>query len=217
MARSETSDDHGSIDLVLARILAQTLPPTVKDSAMNATGLTKVSLRPKLHDEWIRACSRLDEADYQKLAEHGIDTDVLTMCGWLGCQRLAPTGRLWVPDPSGIPMVLQPVFAPAPPIIAESMGVDDVEIIDLIAWRFEDPARWWYRLGDRPLELNGLAAEMAILDGEALVLHTSPLAWLQAGGQGSCCLDLIEQMHERRRTAERCREVAARMHVEVVS
>ncbi len=59
-------------------------------------------------------------------------------------------------------------------------------IEDLIAFRPNEPSRWWLRRGDAQL-----LGEYNLRDwklGET-VLHATPLDFLQGGGQGVCVLD----------------------------
>ena len=68
-------------------------------------------------------------------------------------------------------------------------GDHEREIIDAVAWMPANPCRWWtcrrtgWPLGDDALH-------HAEFFNEPVVLHPSPLAWLAAGGDGVCVLDL---------------------------
>ena len=59
-------------------------------------------------------------------------------------------------------------------------------IHDLIAFRPDDPARWWRRRGD--VDLLG-ASNMTPWRLSPLVLHETPLSWLQGGADGVCIIN----------------------------
>ena len=60
------------------------------------------------------------------------------------------------------------------------MPVYDGGLVDLVAWRLDDPARWYLRTGLGWL-LNADECLRSRWDGETVTLYSSPLAWLRAG------------------------------------
>ena len=60
------------------------------------------------------------------------------------------------------------------------------EIYDLIAFKPDDPARWWRRRGDA--NLLG-ASNMTNWRLAPLCIHETPLSWLQAGADGICVIN----------------------------
>lgn len=75
----------------------------------------------------------------------------------------------------GQPHVIQPV-------------VDGCELIDLVAWRVGNPARWGLVNGTGWL-LNADACLGSRWDAERLTLHATPLDWLRADAVGGVVLD----------------------------
>ena len=69
-------------------------------------------------------------------------------------------------------------------------GVPEVpawdEIHDLVAFMPDDPARWWRRRGD--VDLLG-ASNMTSWRLAPLIIHETPLSWLQGGATGICIVD----------------------------
>ncbi len=69
-------------------------------------------------------------------------------------------------------------------------GVPEVpawdEIHDLIAFKPENPARWWRRRGD--VDLLG-AFNITPWRLPPLTIHETPLSWLQGGANGICIVD----------------------------
>lgn len=57
-------------------------------------------------------------------------------------------------------------------------------LVDLVAWRSDDPTRWWLRTGLGWL-LNADACIASRWDGDHLTLHATPLDWLRAGEGGA--------------------------------
>lgn len=61
-------------------------------------------------------------------------------------------------------------------------------VIDLVAWRPDEPTRWGLVSGNGWL-LNADHAFASRWDGDRLSLLATPLAWLRAGGSGATVLD----------------------------
>jgi hypothetical protein len=94
-----------------------------------------------------------------------------------------------MPEPTGTPAFILPVWTgPAPSIYS---GVENPVLIDMIAWRPDDPARWWYRTGEGDaLGIDNL--DLAHVEGWPISLHKTPLDWLRAGCRGAVLLDHCE-------------------------
>ena len=75
----------------------------------------------------------------------------------------------------GLPHVVVPV-------------VENGGLIDYVAWRSGNPARWWLRSGLGWL-LNADGALSRLWPGDALILHSTPLGWLSAFGVGGVVVD----------------------------
>ncbi len=60
------------------------------------------------------------------------------------------------------------------------------EIHDLIAFMPDNPSRWWRRRGD--VDLLGVS-NITPWRLASLVIHETPLSWLQAGAAGICTVD----------------------------
>jgi len=58
------------------------------------------------------------------------------------------------------------------------------QLFDLVAFKLENPTRWWRRLG--VADILGNAASFTV---EPKTLHPTPLDWLRAGGTGLVVLD----------------------------
>ncbi len=107
----------------------------------------------------------------------------------LAVARIGTTGRLWMPEPTGTPAFVLPVWdGPAPSIYC---GVETPMLIDMIAWSPDDPTCWWYRTGDGDaLGIDNL--DLAHVEGWPISLHRAPLDWLRAGCRGACLLGHCE-------------------------
>ncbi len=60
------------------------------------------------------------------------------------------------------------------------------EVHDLVAFRLDNPGRWWRRRGD--VDLLG-ASNMTPWRLSPLVIHATPLSWLQGTAAGICIVD----------------------------
>ncbi|GEO81956.1 hypothetical protein [Pararhodospirillum oryzae] len=90
----------------------------------------------------------------------------------------------WVPTAEGTTVLV----LPACPLAALDDPIwPSADVGDLVAFDPRDPERWWTRLGC-PL-LNEEAQARAALCREPLVVHPTPLAWMQAAGAGVVVLD----------------------------
>lgn len=91
----------------------------------------------------------------------------------------------------------------------------DGELIDLIAWRSEQPMNWAWRTG-LGWALGADETSRDYWPGDPpLQLHATPLDWLRAGGTGMCVLDWeADELEELRGISaiEADEMVAVRLH-----
>ena len=140
------------------------------------------------------------QAHRAHLAAAGITFEAMLRAGDLGVERIATTGRNYMPSPEGFPAIIVAAWSPAAPSIY--CAVEDPEIVDLIAFRTDDPGCWWYRNGEPDLILGEDHYLDAIEAGASLRPFDSPLAWLRGGCAGAVFLDDVEA----RWSSERCAE-----------
>lgn len=97
----------------------------------------------------------------------------------VGLARIVTTpDGTFEPHPEGAPHI----------IVAEGIHEPSLgwrEIIDLVAFRSDAPDRWWLRR-DMVDVLGSDGIDKASFARRPLILHPTPLAWLQAGAQGAC-------------------------------
>ncbi len=98
---------------------------------------------------------------------------------YLGAARIATTrDGLFEPHDDGELALIVPEGVPEVPAWDE--------IHDLVAFMPDDPARWWRRRGD--VDLLG-ASNMTSWRLAPLIIHETPLSWLQGGATGICIVD----------------------------
>ena len=138
--------------------------------------------------EWL-ALPDAGRGDRRLLEQQGVTREATHRAGGLAVARIDTTGRLWSPEPTGTPSFILPVWNGAAPSIY--CGVENPVLIDMIAWRPDDPACWWYRTreGDA-LGIDNL--DLAHVEGWPISLHQTPLDWLRADCRGACLLDHCE-------------------------
>ncbi len=136
----------------------------------------------------------------QHLADAGITFQAMLRAGDLGVERITTTGRLYMPVTDGFPAVILAIWSPTPPSIYTA--VESPVILDLLALRLDQPATWWYRLGEPGLFLGENHYLTAITCATPVKVFDSPLAWLRGGCDGAVFLDDVEG----RWTAERFAE-----------
>lgn len=83
-------------------------------------------------------------------------------------------GRWW-PDAAGFPAMVVPV---------RERGED----MDIIAFRTDAPARWWWRIGCASMLGADLLA-CTYLPGDRLDVVSTPIGWIAAAGEAVCILD----------------------------
>ena len=125
--------------------------------------------------------SLYDEMDAASVPRRQFD------CPWIRAARISVAGPLYEPSETGVWHVLFPVFDRVhvcrgdgdhlPPV--DLVG-DPVTLIDIVAWRPEDPGKFLTRCGMVDF-LGALSDEV--------VLYPDPLAWHDAGQRGAVILD----------------------------
>ncbi len=136
----------------------------------------------------------------EHLAAAGVTFESMLRAGDLGVERIATTGRLYMPAPNGFPAVILAVWDPAPPSIY--CAVESPVILDLLALRLDQPETWWRRVGEPYLVLGEDRYLEAIATSAPLTAFDSPLTWLQGGCDGVVFLDDVEARWTSERFAE---------------
>jgi len=142
-----------------------------------------------LLDEWL-AYPDLTSWHIRKLKEGGVSPKCWITAGELTAPRIRPIGRVFIPDPFGEPAFALKVFdgPPAGPINPDPT----IPLVDLLAFRLEEPDRWYLRRGKWGLVLGKNQFVDAMAEGRSVQLHGMPLDWLRAECRGACPLDLAE-------------------------
>ncbi len=139
--------------------------------------------------EWL-ALPDTGLGDRRLLDQRGVTREAIHRAGGLAVARIRTTGRLWVSEPTGMPAFILSVWdGPAPSIY---QAVVNPVLIDMIAWRPDDPARWWYRQGDVDVDLGDGHLDLAHTEGWPITFEPTPLDWLRAGCRGACLLGYCE-------------------------
>jgi hypothetical protein len=156
--------------------------------------------------EMAAAQCRLSGAHRDRLIGLGIPGDVLDLCGWVGVERVSVRGALYQPDEDGSWAYVTPVHAEAdgPETASSEATVWFGEVVDLIAWCAEKPERWALRRGSATW-LCTIGPQL--LDPDPVPIWRTPLAWLQAGGEGLCLLSQV--LHDRQRVLFGIRHILA--------
>ncbi len=157
-------------------------------------------MRIDLDAEFDLAWRNRTEEHRKHLADARITFQAMLGAGDLGVARIATTGRLYTPSPTGFPVVILAIWSPAPPSIYTA--VENPVIIDLIALRLDQPETWWWRIGEPGLVLGSDNLDLAHVEGRPISLHRTPLDWLRAGCRGACLLDHCEAQWAAERFAE---------------
>ncbi len=109
------------------------------------------------------------------------------LAGGVGGIRAKTSGERFTPNPNAAVLAVLPVYETDIPSIYQP--VEDPELVDFIAWRIDEPARWYFRTGNYPAFLNIENAEAQWFARESLKLYSSPYAWLLGGCDGAVVLD----------------------------
>jgi hypothetical protein len=118
-------------------------------------------------------------AQHDALARLGVAPDARQM---VGVAFIEPRGDFYkTADSGGLPAVLVPCL-------------ERGELLDLVAFGFARPERFWRRLGDAwALGADRIADHWP---GQPIRVVRSPLAYLQAGADALCPLDWRRARHE---------------------
>ena len=155
-------------------------------------------------NEWLIIPLRLDQAGFDRLRSFGVEHEALVRCGYLTPARVRIDGNLFDFDEDGIGMLVQPVWIG--PIPSPHELIDDPILGDLIAWRLDDPDRWYWRRGEHGLVLGDDNLSRAEHFHEPIRIYRNPLNWLRGRGAGALLLDNSPASLDRLR---RCGEVIA--------
>ncbi len=138
--------------------------------------------------EWL-ALPYIGCGDRRLLQQRGVTREAIHRAGGLAVARICTVGRLWMPEPTGTPAFILPVWNGAAPSIY--CGVETPVLIDMLAWRPNDPPCWWYRTGDGDaLGIDNL--DLAHTEGWPICFATTPLEWLRGNCRGACLLGYCE-------------------------
>ena len=115
----------------------------------------------------------------QELIALGVPADITS---FIGAVEIRPSDGLYEPDPGGEPAWVIPCF-------------HDNETVDLLAFKSDEPSRWWLRLGACAF-LGGDALGDVVMDEPVRVFRT-PLTWLQAGAPPNGLVVLDDEIARR--------------------
>ena len=139
--------------------------------------------------EFSAATAGVKRVHFDLLEKRGVPHEFLWRNAMrFGIARIAVlSDGTYQPIEDGMPAII----VPANPLLspAEFEEGDDInDIGDLIAWTPKQPDTWSCRTGTVPF-LNGRAISAAEYRRERLKVCATPLAWMQAGGEGIVILD----------------------------
>ena len=147
-----------------------------------------------LYSEFTAATALAEPRHFRWLVNRGVPPDFLWRGAMrLGVQDIAPSNDgTYQPIDEGQRAIIMPTI----PLLApwEWEEGDDLEDVgDLTAFRPDDPSRWWCRCGSVPI-LNPAAILGAELYDEPLRIHSTPLDWMRAAGDGVVILDPLAHL-----------------------
>jgi hypothetical protein len=145
--------------------------------------------------EFEAAQARAHEA-MDLLVTKGVSVSSFMTSGWPGVDSVKVVGRLYHPHPHGYAMIILPVWYGHGPLY-----LDSPVLADLVAFRVDQPDRWFYRDGKPGLVLGNESLDHAITTATPITLFETPLAWLQGGCDGAVILEDAEGRRERGRMA----------------
>ena len=143
----------------------------------------------------------------RQLAKADVTSAAWIRAGHLGTPRISTVGRLFTPDPFGMPAFVLAIFDGEP--VSELNPDPSVPLVDLCAFRLEESEHWWLRLDMPGLVLGKHNLINAMFTGSDVTLYATPLEWLQAGCEGACPLDLAADLHEVARMRSRLESLGA--------
>ena len=159
-----------------------------------------------LLSEWL-SFPGLTGRHIRQLADAGVTSAAWITAGHIATPRITITGRFFMPDPFGAPAFVVPIYDGEP--VSEINPDPSVPLVDLLAFRLEEPERWWLRAGAPDLVLGKDPFVTAMVTGSMVRLHATPLQWLQAECEGCCPLDLAVDFHETERMRVRLESLEA--------
>lgn len=132
-----------------------------------------------LDDDCARALAQTRQEHIDHLLRLGVTPEAIAGLGYyqlpFGVDRIdVDDSARWWPVEDGKAALLIPVY-------------ERGEMIDIVAFRSSQPARWWWRVGCGSL----LGADL-LNDGwheDAVRVVSTPLDWLAVGGDAVCVLD----------------------------
>jgi hypothetical protein len=155
--------------------------------------------------EMVAAQCRLSRTHRDSLCALGIPAGVLDR-GWVGVESISVSGSVYQPDQGGGWAYITPIRAhsdgPEPIAPEEILHVGD--IVDLVAWQPSKLECWALRRGAATW-LGAIGPQL--LDPDPVPIWRTPLAWLQAGGEGLCLLSQV--LHDRQRVLLGIRHILA--------
>jgi hypothetical protein len=127
-----------------------------------------------LEAEWERAVSAVRQPHLDRIRALGVPATAIAAIGLthpaFGVVEAEGDRHGYYVPGAGALHVVQPVY---------EMG----GLVDLVAWRSDNPARWYLRTGLGWL-LNADPCLFGGWNGHLLTLHASPMEWLRAGANG---------------------------------
>ena len=101
------------------------------------------TLRIDLVGEWL-AYPGLTGQHIRQLAKAGVTSAAWIRAGHLATPRISTAGQLFTPDPFGQPVFVLPIYDGEP--VGEINPDPDIPLVDLLAFRLEEPEQWWLRV-----------------------------------------------------------------------
>ena len=149
----------------------------------------------------------LMRAHLDRLQHAGVSAAARICAGGLTAPNVVTAGRLFVPSETGDPVFAIPIYDGRPPSFENPDPT--APLVDLCAFRLDEPERWWLRIDEPHLVLGKDKFFNAILSGSKIILHATPLQWLQAECEGACPLDLAEDWQGVNRMREHLQNLEA--------
>lgn len=132
----------------------------------------------KLERDLLAAQSNVRQSHIDRVLDLGLTSEAVAKVGRnqlpFGVLRIATEKERWWPDPQGFWAMVVPVL-------------ENGREIDIVAFRTDQPTRWWWRIGCAPF----LGADLlhSLWDDGPLRIAATPLDWLREGGEALTILD----------------------------
>ncbi len=132
---------------------------------------------PDLLSEWL-SFPGLTGRHIRQLSDAGVTSAAWITAGHIATPRITITGRFFTPDPFGKcrSTFVLPVYDGEP--VSEINPDPGIPLVDLLAFRLEEPERWWLRIGAPDLVLGKDQFVTAMVTSSMVRLHATPLQWL---------------------------------------